>query len=67
MRLTRVQKLNILDVMAAEIYKHKAYPSTKQISLAAEAMVSKRPCLKENGSKKGYNSCTTFLNVNNEH
>lgn len=53
-RLTRDQKHNILDVMAAEIYKHKAYPSTKQIGLAAEALVSKHPCLRENGSKRGY-------------
>ncbi|XP_076613244.1 uncharacterized protein LOC143336788 [Chaetodon auriga] len=53
-RLTRDQKHNILDVMAAEIYRHKAYPSTKQIGLAAEALVSKYPCLKEKGSKKGY-------------
>lgn len=35
-KLTRDQKHNLLDVMAAEIYKHKAYPSTKQISKAAE-------------------------------
>lgn len=53
-RLTRDQKHNILAVMAAEIYKHKAYPSTKQIGMAAEALVSKNPCLKENGSKTGY-------------
>lgn len=54
LRLSRDQKHNILDVMAAEIYKHKAYPSTKQIGEAAEALVSKHPCLKENGSKTGY-------------
>lgn len=53
-RLTRDQKHNILDVMAAEIYKHKAYPSTKQIGLAAEALVSKHPCLQETGSERGY-------------
>ena len=40
-RLTRDQKHNILDVMAAELYKQKAYPSTKQIGLAAEALVNK--------------------------
>lgn len=34
-RLTRDQKHNVLYVMAAEIHKHKAYPSTKQIGLAA--------------------------------
>uniref|UniRef100_A0A3B5A7P0 PB1 domain-containing protein n=1 Tax=Stegastes partitus TaxID=144197 RepID=A0A3B5A7P0_9TELE len=53
-RLTRDQKHNILDVMAAKMYKFKAYPSTQQISLAAEALVSKHPCLKEIGSKRGY-------------
>uniref|UniRef100_A0A673A2K9 Uncharacterized protein n=1 Tax=Sphaeramia orbicularis TaxID=375764 RepID=A0A673A2K9_9TELE len=42
-RLTRDQKHNILDVMAAEIYKYKAYPSTQHIGLAAEALVSKHP------------------------
>uniref|UniRef100_A0A3B4VKR7 Reverse transcriptase domain-containing protein n=1 Tax=Seriola dumerili TaxID=41447 RepID=A0A3B4VKR7_SERDU len=52
--LTRNQKHNILDVLAAEIYKHKVYPSTKQIGQAAEALVSKHACLKENGSKTGY-------------
>ena len=62
-RLTRDQKHNILDVMAAEIYKHKAYPSTKQIGLAAEALVSKHPCLKENGSKKGYEGWQNSLRL----
>lgn len=55
------QKHNILDVMTAEIYKHKAYPSTKQIGLATEALVSKHACLKENGSKKGYKSWQNSL------
>lgn len=53
-RLTRDQKHNILEVMAAEMYKHKAYPSSKQIGKAAEALVSKHLCLKERGSKTGY-------------
>lgn len=54
LKLSRDQKHNILDVMAAEIYKHKAYPSTKQINKAAEALVTKHPCLKEKGSKTGF-------------
>lgn len=54
LRLTRDQKHNILDVMAAEMYRHKAYPSSKQIDKAAEALVNKHPCLKENGSRTGY-------------
>lgn len=40
--------------MAADIYKHKACPSTEQIGSAAEALVNKHPSLKENGSKRGY-------------
>lgn len=53
--LTRDQKHNILDVMAAKIYKHKAYPSSQQIGLAAEALVLKHPCLKDKSEKsKGY-------------
>uniref|UniRef100_A0A3P8TPC2 Sterile alpha motif domain-containing protein 3-like n=1 Tax=Amphiprion percula TaxID=161767 RepID=A0A3P8TPC2_AMPPE len=54
LRLSRDQKHNILDVMAAEIYKHKSYPSSKQIGKAAKALVSKRPCLKDNGSETGF-------------
>ena len=53
LRLTRDQKHNLLDVMSAEIYKHKAYPSTLQIGKAAEALVRKHPCLKEHGSRTG--------------
>ena len=53
LRFTRDQKHNILDVMSAEIYKHKAYPSTSQIGKAAEALVRKHPCLKEHGSRTG--------------
>lgn len=50
LRLTRDQKHNILNVMAAEINQHKAYPSGSQISKAAEALVTKHPCLKEQSS-----------------
>lgn len=53
LRLTRDQKHNILDIMAAEIYKHKAYPSTPQIGKAAEALVMKHPYLQEPCSKTG--------------
>uniref|UniRef100_A0A3B3TBI3 Uncharacterized protein n=1 Tax=Paramormyrops kingsleyae TaxID=1676925 RepID=A0A3B3TBI3_9TELE len=60
-KLTRDQKHNILDVMAAEIYKLKAYPSSRELGKAAEALVSKHPCLKENGSKSGYNGWKNSL------
>lgn len=53
--LTKDQKHNILEVMAAEMYKHKAYPSRPQIDLAAAALVKKHPCLKDKTEKsKGY-------------
>lgn len=45
--LTNDQKHNILEVMAAEMYKHKAYPIIPQIGLAAAALVKKHPCLKD--------------------
>ena len=53
LRLTRNQKHNILDVMAAEMYRHKAYPSSKQIGKAADALVNQHPCLTERGSQTG--------------
>lgn len=53
--LTKDQKHNILEVMAAEMYKHKAYPSRPQIGLAAAALVKKHPCLKDKSERsKGY-------------
>lgn len=54
LKLSRDQKHNILDVMAAEIYKQKAYPSSTQIGKAAKALVSKHPCLKESGFETGF-------------
>lgn len=50
-QLTIDQKHNILEVMAAEMNKHKENPTSKQIGKAAEALVSKHPCLIENGFK----------------
>lgn len=53
--LTKDQKHNILEVMAAEMYKHKVYPSIPQIGLAAAALVEKHPCLKDKSERsKGY-------------
>ncbi|KAL6476697.1 hypothetical protein MHYP_G00151960 [Metynnis hypsauchen] len=53
-RLPRDQKHNILETMGDEIYKLKAYPSSTQIGKAAEALVRKHPCLKENNSGTGW-------------
>uniref|UniRef100_A0AAR2KGA4 Uncharacterized protein n=1 Tax=Pygocentrus nattereri TaxID=42514 RepID=A0AAR2KGA4_PYGNA len=59
--LTRDQKHNILEGMAAEIYKLKAYPSGEQIRKASEALVTKHLCLRERGSKTGYDGWKNSL------
>ncbi|XP_062865607.1 uncharacterized protein LOC134328441 [Trichomycterus rosablanca] len=61
LRLTQDQKHSILEGMAAEIYRHKAYPSGEQIRKAAEALVSKHPCLRERGSITGYDGWKNSL------
>ncbi|XP_041758648.1 uncharacterized protein LOC121586198 [Coregonus clupeaformis] len=53
LKITRDQKHNILDRMAWTIFNFKAYPSDRQFAKAAEALVTKHPCLKEPGSRTG--------------
>ncbi|CAL8306445.1 unnamed protein product [Lota lota] len=55
LQLSRDQKHNILEKLASTIYGFKAYPSDKEISMVAEALVRKHPCLKEAGSDNGWN------------
>jgi len=50
------KKHNILGVMAADIYQHKAYPSRKQLAEAANALVNKHTCMTERGSQTGCES-----------
>ncbi|RXN24230.1 sterile alpha motif domain-containing 3 [Labeo rohita] len=54
LQLTRDQKHDVLEKLAAAIYNFKAYPSDKELSKAAEALVTKHPCLKELGSDTGW-------------
>lgn len=51
LKLTRDQKHNILERMIDTIYSFKAYPNDNDFAKAAEALVKKHPCLKENGSR----------------
>lgn len=53
--LTRDLKHDILEKLASAIYGFKAYPSDKEITMAAEALVAKHPCLREAGSETGWN------------
>uniref|UniRef100_A0A3P8SLL5 PB1 domain-containing protein n=1 Tax=Amphiprion percula TaxID=161767 RepID=A0A3P8SLL5_AMPPE len=40
--------------LAAKMHSYKAYPSDREVSVVAEALVTKHPCLKEPGSQKGW-------------
>ena len=61
LKLTRDQRRNILENMAAVIYGFKAYQSKKEIEKAAAALVEKHPCLKEKGSTTGYDGWVNSL------
>ncbi|XP_077072666.1 uncharacterized protein LOC143746383 [Siphateles boraxobius] len=47
-------KSDILDALASEIIKYKAYPTSADLDDVAAALVQKHPCLKEKGSVSGY-------------
>uniref|UniRef100_A0A669DT21 Uncharacterized protein n=1 Tax=Oreochromis niloticus TaxID=8128 RepID=A0A669DT21_ORENI len=61
LRLTRAQKHNILETMASVMHTFKAYPSDRDVGLAAEALVTTHPCLKEPGSTNGSYGWKTSL------
>lgn len=46
LKLSRGQKHDILETLAAKMHSFKAYPSDRDISVVAEALVTKHPCLK---------------------
>lgn len=46
-------KSHILEQLAEEIIKFKAYPTDSDLNDVAEALVKKHPCLKEQGSFNG--------------
>lgn len=47
-------KSDILQALADEIKKYKVYPSDAELDNVAEALITKYPCLKEQGSVAGY-------------
>lgn len=61
LKLTRDQKHNVLERMIDAIYRFKAYPSDDEFSKAAEALVNKHPCLRETGSRTGYDAWKVSL------
>ncbi|XP_067353940.1 uncharacterized protein [Channa argus] len=52
--LSSKMKSDILEKVAEEIYKFKAYPTDSDFSDVSEALIKKHPCLSEPGS---YNGC----------
>ena len=59
--LTKGQKHDILETLANKIHSFKAYPSEKDIAEVAEALVTKHKCLKEQGSKTGWDGWLNSL------
>lgn len=47
-------KSDILETLASEIIRYKAYPSSAEFDDVAEALIKKHPCLKEQGSVTGF-------------
>ncbi|KAL7375117.1 hypothetical protein ABVT39_012126 [Epinephelus coioides] len=47
-------KPDILECLASQIIKYKAYPSSAECDAVAEALVKKHPCLREQGSVTGF-------------
>lgn len=54
LKLTRSQKHNILEKMAETMHNFKPYPHDKEVAMAAEALITTHPCLREQGSRSGW-------------
>ncbi|KAK0142162.1 hypothetical protein N1851_020146 [Merluccius polli] len=54
LKLSKGQKHDILETLAAKMHSVKAYPKDKEVSAVAEALVTKHPCLKEPRSQTGW-------------
>lgn len=61
LKLTKGKKHDILENMAKAMHSFKAYPSDKEVAKAAEALISKHPCLTEPGSHCGWYGWKTSL------
>ncbi|MEQ2314672.1 hypothetical protein AMECASPLE_014601, partial [Ameca splendens] len=47
-------KSDILECLASQIIKYKAYPTSAECDAVAEALLKKHPCLREQGSVSGF-------------
>lgn len=54
LKLTRLQKYNILEKMAEKMHSFKPYPNDREIVKAGEALITAQPCLRELGSDSGW-------------
>uniref|UniRef100_A0A8C6KEL5 Uncharacterized protein n=1 Tax=Nothobranchius furzeri TaxID=105023 RepID=A0A8C6KEL5_NOTFU len=62
LKLSRGQKHAILEALAAKMHSFKAYPSDREVSMVAKALVTKYPCLMEPGSQTGWYGWKNSLN-----
>lgn len=51
LKLSNGQNHDILETLAVKMHSFKAYPNDKEVSVVAETLVAKHPCLKEPGSQ----------------
>lgn len=61
LKLSRGQKHDILETLAARMHTYKAYPNDREILEVAEALVTKHHCLSEPGSQKGWHGWKNSL------
>lgn len=54
LKLSRAQKYNILEIMAAVMQNFKRYPSDRDVGLAAEVLITAHPCLSKPGNVSGW-------------
>lgn len=54
LNVSNKMKSDILEALAEEIVQYKVYPSSAEFDDVAKALITKYPCLKEQGSVTGY-------------
>ncbi|XP_073718053.1 uncharacterized protein [Misgurnus anguillicaudatus] len=54
LKVPKEMKHDILEKLAENIYKVKAYPTKEEFEAVAKALIQTHPCLKETGSSSGW-------------
>jgi len=59
--LPKSSKGSVLQKLACAMYDYKAYPNEAEFNAVAEALISKHPCLREAGSRTGFDGWRNSL------